>query len=184
MLHDAVVLLRRGHDLLRFKHVVRAGLLDIDVFAGLTAPDCLECVVMVGGGYRNRVDGFVFQQLPQIGESGWPLLTQLLYVVDALIEDRLVDIANRRDFDVVHPGVMTNMRTALAAHAHASNAHGIVGAGKAAGTYGCGRRRTHQKMSSIHEGSRLCMLPQVEQSVPGLPFGLDFLSMQRLFSKD
>ena len=51
----------------------------------------------------------VFQQLPQVGEGRGPLLTQFLYVVDALIEDRLVDIANRRDLDVVHFGVVPNV---------------------------------------------------------------------------
>ncbi len=106
LLYDAIVFARRRDNLLRLEHIVRARLLDIDVLARLAGPDGLQCVIVIGRGDRNGVDVFVFEQLAKIGVRCGALLASLLIFLQALVQDILVDIAERCDLDVVHLAVL------------------------------------------------------------------------------
>ena len=127
LLHDALVLAGRGHDLARFEHVVRARLLHVDVLARLAGPDRLHGVGVVRRGDGNRVDALVLEHLPDIHEPRRPLPASALHLGDAPVEHRLVDIADGRDLHVLHRQIRPHVVDDLAHHAHAGNPHRIVG---------------------------------------------------------
>jgi len=65
LLHNAVVLARRGHNLRGLEHIVRARLFHVHVLARLARPHVISvCSVRAGDG--DGVDGFVFEQLADV----------------------------------------------------------------------------------------------------------------------
>src|ERR1035438_2553034 len=56
MLHHAIVFFRRANELAAFPEVVRAGLLDIDILAGLASPDGHQRMPMIWCGKRDRIN--------------------------------------------------------------------------------------------------------------------------------
>ena len=102
MLHDAVVLLRRGHELAALEDIMGTRLLAVHVLARLAGPNADERVPVVGRGDGDGVDGFVFEQLADVGEAGGALLAGAFDFVQAHVEDGLIDIAHGGDFDVGH----------------------------------------------------------------------------------
>jgi hypothetical protein len=95
-LYDTVVLLRRRDDLPPFPDVVRERLLDINVFARLTRPDGSQRVPVVGRGHDHRVHVLVVEQAADIG-AGCDRAARLLHDLDAVVQNRLVRIAQRSD---------------------------------------------------------------------------------------
>ena len=61
MLHDAVVLLRRGNQLPALIDAMRTGLLDVNVLAGLAAPNRSESVPMIGRRDADAIDALVVE---------------------------------------------------------------------------------------------------------------------------
>ncbi len=102
VLHDAIVLARRGHQLAGFEDVMGAGFFAIDILARLAGPDSDQRVPVVGRGDGDGVDGFVFEQLADVGEAGGALLAGAFDFLEAHVEDGLIDIAHGGDFDVGH----------------------------------------------------------------------------------
>ena len=60
-------MIRGGDELLAFEDVMRKGLLDVEVLAGLQGPDALDGVLMVRGGDGDGVDTLIFEHLSHIG---------------------------------------------------------------------------------------------------------------------
>jgi hypothetical protein len=151
MLHDTIVFLRRRHQLPAFENVMAARLLDVDVLARLARPDADQRVPVVGRGDRDRIDGFVFQQLPHIGVSGGPLLSGAGHFSETLVQDVLVHVAQRRDLHILHLRILADVRIALAPNTDAGHPHRVVDTrcafhrGRANGSRGA-----HQEMSSVH----------------------------------
>ena len=71
VLANAVVLFYGSDELAAFKGVMRAGLFDVDVFAGLAGPDAHERVPMIGSGDGDGIDVFVFEQLANVDVGFW-----------------------------------------------------------------------------------------------------------------
>ena len=61
--------LRGGDELLAFEDIMREGLLDVEVLAGLEGPDTLDGVLVVRGGDGDGVDILVFEHLADVGIS-------------------------------------------------------------------------------------------------------------------
>ena len=152
LLHDAVVLAGRRDDLLRFEHIVRAGLLDVDVLAGLARPDGLQRVAVVGRGDRDRVDVLVFEQLAQIDDTLPGVSCRSFHSRPArLLQHALVDIADRRDFDVLHIAVSVDVALALCREDPTQATRTVsFGLDTRRGAALSGRRGTHKKMTSVH----------------------------------
>src|SRR5205823_2634473 len=98
VLDDAVVFLRGAHQLLSFPPVVRARLLNVDVLAGLAAPDGHQRVPVVGRRNGDGVDRLIFQELSHVGAGlglGQALLLHLLHTVPYHV---FIDVADRGNF--------------------------------------------------------------------------------------
>ncbi len=151
MLHDAVIFLRRRHELPALENVMRAGLLAVHVLAGLARPDTDQRVPVVGRGDRDGVDGLVLEEFPDVGERGWLLLAGADHFVEPFVQDILIHVAQGGDLDVRHGRIFTNMAIALPADAYTCHAYRIVDAGRAfhrGRARGC--RGAHKEVSSIH----------------------------------
>ncbi len=144
VLDEAIVLARSGDDLASLEHVVGAGLLYVDVFPRLAGPDGLEGVVMVRGGDGDGVDGFIFQELANIGVHGRAFLAGFFQVGDAGVLHGFVDVADGGDLHVGHGSIAGDVHLTLPVNADASDTYGIIGAGRQGGTScGAGGQRTH-----------------------------------------
>src|SRR5713226_866421 len=67
VLNDAVVLVGRLDNFLTFGEIVRAGLLHVDIFAGLACPDGPQCMPMIWCGETDGVNALVVQYLAHVG---------------------------------------------------------------------------------------------------------------------
>ena len=132
LLHHAVVLARRRDNLLRFEHIVRAGLLDVDILAGLAGPDGLQRVLVVGRGDGDGVDGFVFEQLAEVGVAAGFFLPSFSTCRTPLLQDRFVDVAEGDDLDVGHGGPSFDVVFAAAVETDHGNANGFIRTGSRA----------------------------------------------------
>jgi hypothetical protein len=132
MLHQPIIFLSCRHYLPRFKHVMRARLFHIHIFARLAPPYGLQGVIMIWRRNGNRIDGFVFEQLAQVGVRGRPLLAHLFDLGDALVQNGFINVADGCNFHIRHPRVMAYVGSSLAAHAHTRHAHRIIWTGKTA----------------------------------------------------
>src|SRR5262249_25119350 len=135
---------------------VRAGLLHVHMLTGLAGPHGLQRVIVIRRGDGNRVNGFVVQQLAQIREGLRTLLTALLDLVQTSVQDGFVDIADRRDLDILHRTVTGDVRAALTVDPYASNAYRVIGTWSGPLNAGGRGKRSHQEMSSFH---RFTILP-------------------------
>src|SRR4029450_8916389 len=150
VLHDAIVLARSRNDLLRFEHIVRTRLLDVDVFSRLACPDGLQGVLEVGRGEGNGIDAFVFEQLPHVEDSGRALLARLLHHLASLFQHGFIDIAEGCDLDVRDIQVGLDVSLALSSEPYNGHPDGVVRAGQRA----CAKRRrqshrAHQETPSM-----------------------------------
>ena len=163
LLHDAIVLARRGHNLFRLEDIVRARFLDVHVLAGLAGPDGHQGVPVVGRGDRDRVNRFVFEQFPKVGVNLRLLPFGFLDEGGALFQILLVDVANGRNLHVGQPAVARDVVPAAAmtsgglgfADADKAKPYRVAGAAEGARCGAKSRCGTHQKMSSIHRIYRL-----------------------------
>ena len=126
VLANAIVLLDRAHQLTSFKRVMRAGLFDVDVLAGLAGPDGHERVPMIGRGDGNGVDLFVLEQLAHIDVGFWPGQAHLFDFADALARNVFVDIAERGELGLRDVREAADMIVAAAAHSADGHADAIV----------------------------------------------------------
>lgn len=99
VLDDAVVFAGGFNALAAFKDVVAAGLLDVDVFAGLASPDGDEGVPVVGRGNGDGVDGVVFQELADVGVGGDFGGVVFFQLIDSAANDVVVNVAESGDAD-------------------------------------------------------------------------------------
>ena len=67
---------------------------------------------MVGGGDADDVDIRIRHDVTEVGEALGRLVAQVFHLLVALGEQALVDIAERRHFDVLLFGVLADMRPA------------------------------------------------------------------------
>ena len=79
-----------------FPDVVRDGLLDVDVLAGLAGPDGVEGVPVVGRGDGDGVDVLVLQQLADVDIRGH-LDVLGSKILDRAVQHGLVDVAQGDD---------------------------------------------------------------------------------------
>src|SRR5690242_5458860 len=66
VLADAIVFFYGANELAAFESVMRAGLFDVDILGGLTAPDGDERMPMIGSGDGDGVDVFVLEELANV----------------------------------------------------------------------------------------------------------------------
>jgi hypothetical protein len=151
MLHDASILLAGGDDLASLKHIVCARLFDVHVLARLAGPYGLQGVMVVGSGDRHGVDGLVFEQFSDVRVGDRPLSVALLDRGQLAVEDRLIDVAERRYLDVLHPTVGADVIATPATKAHARDTNRVVWAGNGprAGD-DAGRDCGTEEVSSFH----------------------------------
>src|SRR5439155_8103744 len=83
-----------------FPPVVRAGLFDVNVLAGLATPDGHQRVPMVRRRNRDRVDGFIVEELPHVDEGLVLRQALLLHPLEALGQHVFIHVAERRDFSL------------------------------------------------------------------------------------
>lgn len=82
-----------------FGDVVCAHFLQIDVLAGLAGPDRLQRMPVIRRGDGHGVDGVVFEQVTIVDERGRSFVGDLFAFGRPLVEDSLMDVAQRRHFD-------------------------------------------------------------------------------------
>src|SRR5262249_29907894 len=92
VLDDAVVFSRGFDKLLALPPIVRARLLDVDVFARLAAPDSHEGVPVVGSRDGDSIDGLVIKQLSNVCVSLRLRQALLVHLRQALVKDARIDI--------------------------------------------------------------------------------------------
>ena len=129
---------------------MRARLLDVNVFAGLHAPNRHEGMPMVRGGDGDRVDILVLEQLSYVLVRLRCGFVQACKLLQAVGDVRVVNIADRRNFHILELAIAAEMVLAAAANANASDADLVIGRAKRARRSADCRSRTHQKASSIH----------------------------------
>ena len=133
-LADLVVLPGGLDDLAPFPDVVADRLLDVDVLAGLEAPDGQERMGVVRGGDRDRIDRLVLDQLPEVLDVSGLLPLLLLDGLHGLANDVLVHVADRGDLDALERQERLHVVHAPTAHAGHGDAKGVVGRGDRAGS--------------------------------------------------
>ena len=127
VLNDAVIFFHGAHQLAALPRVVAHGLFNVNVLAGLAAPNGLQRVPVVGRGDGNRVDGLVFQKFAQVDESGGFLDPHLFHLAHAAIHDVLIHVADGGDFNVRHLGILLDVRPSLPVQSDHGNPHAVVG---------------------------------------------------------
>ena len=115
-----------AHQLAAFPRVVAHGLLNVNVLAGLAAPNGLQRVPVVGRGDGDRVDGLVFQKFAQVDEGGGLLDPHFFHLVHAAVHDVLIHVADGGDFHVRHLGILLDVRPSLSVQSDDGNAHAVV----------------------------------------------------------
>src|SRR5215471_13773523 len=103
VLHDAVVFSRSFDKLLALPPIVRARLLDVDVFARLAAPDSHEGVPVVGSRDGDGIDGLVIKQLAKVCVSLRLRQTLFVHLRQAPVKDPWIDIAQPSNLRVREP---------------------------------------------------------------------------------
>ena len=126
VLADAVVFFHGGDELAALESIVRAGLLDVDVFAGLAGPDGHQRVPVIGSGDGDGVDLLVFEELANIDVGFWLGNAEFFDVADALAEDGFVDVAQGDDLRIGNVREAVDVILAATADAANSDAHTIV----------------------------------------------------------
>ena len=154
LLHHAVVLARRRHNLPGFEDVVRARLLHVNVLARLAGPDGLQCMPVVGRGDGDGVDGLVVQELAHILEALRRFLPAGFHALYEIGHVRLVDIRNGHQLHVGQSCPFPEVAATAASTPHNGDAHSVVGTGKHALSGSHRRRGAHKKVSSIHGSPR------------------------------
>ena len=114
---------RGGDELLAFEDVMREGLLDVEVLAGLEGPDALDGVQVVRRSDRDGVDFLIFEHLAHVGVTlGAGVFLQ------ALGDDAGVDVAEGDDADALDALELLDVLVTTAAEADDGDAEVTVGA--------------------------------------------------------
>ena len=92
----------RGNDLLGFEDVVRARLLDIDIFAALDAPNCHQGMPMVWRGNGKNVDILVIDYLTDVFVGFRRLHSIPGEHFQPFGKLSVVDVADRDNFRILH----------------------------------------------------------------------------------
>ena len=97
-----------------FRHVVRHGLLDVDVLAGLAGPDRHQGVPVIRGRDRDGVEFTVVDQFSDVG-VGLDRLLALGEFLRLARQHLRVDVAERHDSDTGEPAESVDVAAATAA---------------------------------------------------------------------
>ena len=134
-------------------------LLDQDILAGLNGPDRLQRVVKVRRRNRHGVDALVVEQLPEVRVGRRPLLARRFDRLAAGIDDRLIDVAERRDLDVWHLQVRGDVCLAPTVESDDRDPHCVVRTLQRTGLERRWQRdRAHQEVPAIDCAHRLLLL--------------------------
>jgi len=114
---------RSGDELLTFEDVMREGLLDIEVLAGLQRPDALDGVLVIRGGDGDGVDVLVLEHLSHVGVA-----LGARGGLQAFLDDLGVDVAEGDDADALDLLELLDVLQASAAEADDGDAEVTVGA--------------------------------------------------------
>ena len=114
---------RGGDELLAFEDVMRKGLLDVEVLAGLEGPDALDGVLVVRRGDGDGVDILIFEHLADVGVA-----LGAGDVLHALGDDLGVDVAEGDDADALDLLELLDVFLTAAAEADDGDAEVTVGA--------------------------------------------------------
>ena len=130
VLNDAAVTARGADGLLAFESIVRERLFDIDVLARLAGPYRAQRVPVIRRGLEHHVDRLVFEQLADVVVNGGLVAGAFDVVAETLGHDRLVDVAQRGQLDVLGGEFLDggNVRAPPAAQADHRRADAVVGA--------------------------------------------------------
>ena len=156
MLAYSVVLLHRPHQLTPFKPVVRAGLLHVNIFAGLAGPDRHQRVPVIGRGDGNGVNIFVLKQPSNVAVRFGPCQPHLFRVTETLVQYAFVDIAHASDFGPRNVGEALEMIVAAAPESTNCQPHPVIGPkycasqGKGSCAHGHGSSCRFEKIASIN----------------------------------
>ena len=83
-------------------------------------------MVEVGRGEGHGIDALVFEHLADVSECCWTLLARRLNHLAAVFNDRLIDVAERRDLDVGNLQVGGDVRPAATVEPDDGHSDGVV----------------------------------------------------------
>jgi hypothetical protein len=112
-----------------FGEFVADGLFDIDILAGLHGPNGGEGVPGIWDGDGNGIDGFVFEQLADVGVLDGFRAAAVLQGALRWGESALIDVAEGDDLDAIIEGVGIEMVFAAAVQSDDGEADARVGGG-------------------------------------------------------
>jgi len=118
-----------------FPDIVRAGLFDVDVFAGLTGPYRGNGVPVVGRGEDSRIYVFVIKRSAKVILGRGRKLLNFGYFFYAVCEEVFVDVDKRLDANVWDFGKAACKLGTAAANTYDGEVNAVIGADYAA----CGR---------------------------------------------
>src|SRR6185295_5229432 len=147
VLHDPPVLPGGAHELAPFPQVVRARLLDVDVFARLAGPDGDQRVPVIRGRDRHRIDAWILEEPPHIDERSRVAPD----LASPLVEQRLIDVAQRGDLDVRHARKRVEVILPPSAETADGDPDAVVGA-----KYALRPRQERQAAEGARDSRRLC----------------------------
>ena len=128
-LHDPLVGVGGLHELTAFPDIVRDGLFDIHILAGLTAPDGRERVPVIRRGDRDGIDLLALQQLADVLiRRHVRALFQKLRL--ALFEHLRIHVAERHEPHAFHFEVFRNVIFAAPVEADDGDADVVIRAGR------------------------------------------------------
>ena len=116
-LHDAIVPPRRGDHLFTLADVVRDGLFDVDVFAGLARQERHRRVPVVGRGDHHGVDRAVVEQAAEVGFPTRHSAGDVGHSTNGSRPQAFVDVAEGDHFDIAQRGESGRQHLALVTHA-------------------------------------------------------------------
>jgi hypothetical protein len=144
---NSLVLAGRLDELSAFPYVVRDGLFNVSVFAGLHGPNGGQSVPVIGGGYGDRVDILVLEDATHIGFELGAFAGPLKDGRGGGFGAAAVDVDNCSDFDVGDRENFADMRGSPRADTYDGEVNAIIRAGPGLRSGGRGRDK---KVTAVH----------------------------------
>ncbi len=116
-LHDPIVLLRRLDQFPPFPNVVRNGLFDVHILAGLTRPDRDQGMPVIGRGDHDGINVCLLQQFAHV-DIGVDCFTAGGEFLDFAIQNVLIHIAQGHHPDALQFPEFLDVIGPLASHPH------------------------------------------------------------------